>query len=333
MEAKVILIGIIMAVYAYFVTKIVKAKSYGDRKNCALWHGIFWGAAAGIIFLMISVNFDNGQQEGLWYLVGKYKLIVWPAIILLAAVTGFFMLQNKDEKVVEQKIKSDLDWADTIWPVMIFGGIFMYFVLQGFRIPSGSMKDTLLIGDHLFVNKFVYGTRTPFTSKKIIPLRPVRRGDIIVFKFPSSSPEESFCGGPQYGRDFIKRVIGLPGETVEVKNGKVFINGAELKENYTVYADSERLPAPYNAPKGSSYQQVWESRQLGNIYGEAIRDNFSPIVVPEGQYFAMGDNRDRSCDSRFWGPVPENNVKGMAWQIFWPVTRAGKLSGKTDYNK
>lgn len=326
MEIKVFFIGLIMGAYAFLAGKIVQKKEYKKQLKCALWHGIFWACAGGIIFLMLTVNFDNGQTSGIWYLIGKYKLLIWPAVILTGWAVGFLLARKKDEKALETKIKSDLEWAETIYPVMLIGGVFMYFLFQGFRIPSGSMKNTLLIGDHLFVNKFIYGTRVPFTDKKTLKVRDVKRGDIVVFRFPSSSPSEIYCGGPQYGRDFIKRVIGLPEETVELRNGRVFINGTELEEHYTRFVDTERIPSyTVNLPQ-DSFAAVWTSRQLGNIYGESIRDNFGPVVVPTGTYFTMGDNRDRSCDSRFWGPVPVENIKGKASNIFWPPTRIGSLN-------
>lgn len=330
MELKVFLIGAVMLAYAYFAGKVVKAKEFKNQAKCALWHGLFWACAAGIIFLMLMVNFDNGQTQGLWFFVNRFKLVLWPLICGAAMGAGYLAARGNSEKTLEKKLGEDLEWAETIYPVMLIGGVFMYFVFQGFRIPSGSMKNTLLIGDHLFVNKFVYGTRIPLTGHKTLQFRSVSRGDVVVFQFPSKSPDEVFCGGPQYGRDFIKRVIGLPGEKVELRNGKVFINGTELPENYTRYVDSDRIPFnPANLP-ADSFAAVWESRQLGNIYGESIRDNFGPVIVPPGTYFAMGDNRDRSCDSRFWGPVPAENIKGRAASIFWPPTRMGSLetSGK-----
>ncbi|MDD4005024.1 MAG: signal peptidase I [Elusimicrobiaceae bacterium] len=325
MEIKVFFIGVIMGTYAYFAGKLIKGKEYRNQTKCAVWHGLFWACAAGIIFLMLTVNFDNGQTSGIWHFVNRFKLVLWPALTLSAWTIGFFSVRRRDEKRIEKALKNDLEWAETIYPVMIIGGIFMYFLFQGFRIPSGSMKNTLLIGDHLFVNKFIYGTRVPFTENRILKLRAVSRGDVIVFKFPSKSPAESYCGSSQYGRDFIKRVIGLPGETVELRNGRVFINGTELAETYTRFVDTERIPfSSANLPY-ESFSAVWAGRQLGNIYGEAIRDNFGPVIVPSGTYFAMGDNRDRSCDSRFWGPVPEENIKGKASSIFWPPTRIGSL--------
>ena len=157
------------------------------------------------------------------------------------------------------------------------------FVVQAFKIPSGSMEDTLLIGDHILVNKFLYGTDIPFTKIKILPVREPRQGDIIVFKYPGDET-----------KDFIKRVIGTPGDVLEVINKKVYINGEPIDEPYTVYKDEEVLP-----------------RNLQS------RDNFGPVKVPAGKYFMMGDNRDKSHDSRFWGFVDEDKILGKALFIYW----------------
>lgn len=157
------------------------------------------------------------------------------------------------------------------------------FVVQAFKIPSGSMKDTLLIGDHILVNKFIYGIKAPFIGKTIIPISNPQRGDIIVFEFPEDP-----------SKDFIKRVIGLPGDTIEIRNKKVFINGELADHTHGVFKDSK----------------VYDARSQP-------RDNLGPISVPKGKLFVMGDNRDFSYDSRFWGFVDLIAVKGKAFIIYW----------------
>lgn len=155
------------------------------------------------------------------------------------------------------------------------------FVVQAFKIPSGSMLETLQIGDHILVNKFIYGTRVPFTDLSVLPVREPRRGDIIVFKYPLDEK-----------RDFIKRLIGLPGDTVEVRNKVVYVNEEKLNdEAYVIHRDSNLMPGQ--------------------------RDNFGPVTVPEESYFVMGDNRDGSFDSRFWGYVKEEEILGKALIIYW----------------
>jgi signal peptidase I len=150
------------------------------------------------------------------------------------------------------------------------------FVIQAFKIPTGSMEKNLLIGDHLLVNKFVYGLHSGFWSK-ILPYEELRRGDVIVFKYPK---------GPEVA--YVKRLMGLPGDRVEMTGHTVYINGKPLTEPYTQYIDP------------------------GSVY-----EHYGPYDVPQGQYFAMGDNRDNSQDSRFWGFVPRDHILGKALVIYW----------------
>ncbi len=150
------------------------------------------------------------------------------------------------------------------------------FVVQAFKIPTGSMEPNLLIGDHLLVNKFVYGLSGDWLSR-FLPYRVLARGDVIVFKYPNN-PEVAY----------VKRLIGLPGEKVEMIGRTVYIDGEALEEDYTQYIDS------------------------GSIY-----ERYGPFEVPERQFFAMGDNRDNSQDSRFWGFVPRNHIIGKALTIYW----------------
>ncbi|MBN1833575.1 MAG: signal peptidase I [Deltaproteobacteria bacterium] len=157
------------------------------------------------------------------------------------------------------------------------------FIVQAFKIPSGSMEPTLLIGDHIFVNKFIYGIKIPFLRKTLIPFKNPSRGDIIVFIFPK---DES--------KDFIKRLIGLPGEKIEIKGRDIFIDGKRFDDPYGDYEDS--LEDWSNPGKACSY---------------------CTTTVPEGHYFVMGDNRDNSEDSRYWGFVPADSIKGKAFIVYW----------------
>jgi signal peptidase I len=150
------------------------------------------------------------------------------------------------------------------------------YVIQAFKIPTGSMESNLLIGDHLLVNKFAYGLHSGVLSK-ILPYKEPKRGDIIVFKYPNS-PEVAY----------VKRLMGMPGDKLELIGRTLYINGTPLKEPYTQYIESE------------------------SVYG-----HFGPVYIPQDQYFAMGDNRDNSMDSRWWGTVPRDYILGKALVIYW----------------
>ncbi len=157
------------------------------------------------------------------------------------------------------------------------------FVIQAYKIPSGSMKPTLLIGDHILVSKFNYGIKLPFLRTTLIPVGAPHRGDIVVFIYPEDR-----------SKDFIKRLIGVPGDTIEIRNKKIFINGLPYSDKHGVYVDSFIIPGAVQP-----------------------RDNFGPVTVPEGSLFVMGDNRDESYDSRFWGFVSKKDVLGKALIIYW----------------
>ena len=170
--------------------------------------------------------------------------------------------------------------------------------MQAFKIPTGSMENNLLIGDHLLVNKFVFGPTLGSLGERALPGRAVRRGDIVVFKYPEE-PD----------RDFIKRVIGLPGETIEVRQKIVYVDGRALDEPYVHFLEPPSLPSG-----------------LHEVTSMDLRERYGPVTVPEGHYFVMGDNRDNSQDSRYWGFLPRNYIKGRALIVYWSYE-----SGAEDY--
>ena len=191
-------------------------------------------------------------------------------------------------KTLEKKSKSTFrEYAEAIVVALVLALLIRTFVVQAFKIPSGSMEPTLEIGDHILVNKFIYGIKIPFTHLSFGAWTQPKRGEVIVFIYPLE-PE----------KDFIKRVIGVPGDTVRIVNKKLYINGAEAQDPHAVYKEDPVLPG--DAQK---------------------RDNFGPITVPSGKIFVLGDNRDRSLDSRFWGFVPLEDVKGKAFIIYWSWDR------------
>ncbi len=175
------------------------------------------------------------------------------------------------------------EYVEAFATAIVLALIIRALIIQAFKIPSGSMEPTLLVGDHILVSKFIYGMHIPFTNHVILPLENPKEGDVVVFEYPK---DESI--------DFIKRAIGLPGDKLQIINKQVYINGKALNEPYAYHGDSDILPA--------------------NV---SPRDNFGPIVVPKGEYFMMGDNRDFSNDSRFWGFVKRDLILGKAWVIYF----------------
>ena len=174
------------------------------------------------------------------------------------------------------------------------------FVVQAFKIPTGSMEENLLIGDHLLVNKFVFGPSASAVERAVLPMASLKRGEVVVFKYPEE-PD----------RDFIKRVIGLPGETVELREKKVYINGTPLNEPYVHFLAPPRSGTEFN-----------------EVTSFDVRERYGPVTVPPNQYFVMGDNRDNSQDSRYWGFLPRDLVKGKALVIYWSYE-----AGREDYQE
>jgi len=201
--------------------------------------------------------------------------------------------KNREKKGAKNSAR---EIAEAVVIALVLAILIRTFVIQAFKIPSGSMEDTLLIGDHIIVSKFAYGLQVPkpaminlfgasvpfFETRLVTSWGHIERGDVIVFRFPVDRD-----------KDFIKRVVGLPGDKVELRNKVIYVNDKKWEESFGVYK--------------------------GGLYGESTEKNtdFGPYVVPEGSVFVMGDNRDRSYDSRYWGPVPLADIKGKAFIIYW----------------
>ena len=184
------------------------------------------------------------------------------------------------------------------------------FVIQAFKIPTGSMENTLLIGDHLLVNKFAFAYHSGALAR-FLPYRDVHHGDVLVFKFPGSPEEQS-----EPGEHFVKRVIGLPGDRIRIFHRQVFVNGQPLSEPYVyhAYPDMQHSGDDF-PPPDSEYLQgattLWSAELPSHVNKEG------ELVVPAGFYFAMGDNREQSWDSRFWGFVPRELISGRPLLIYW----------------
>jgi signal peptidase I len=190
------------------------------------------------------------------------------------------------------------EYFESIVIAVILALFIRTFVVQAFKIPTGSMENNLLIGDHLLVNKMVYAPASTGLERALLPTGTIKRGDVIVFKYPEE-PD----------RDFIKRVIGLPGETLEVREKKVYIDGRPLDEPYVHFL-----------------QPPASSSEWSEVTSFDVRERYGPVTVPADQYFMMGDNRDNSQDSRYWGFLPRELVKGKALVIYWSYE-----AGREDY--
>ena len=172
------------------------------------------------------------------------------------------------------------EYGEALFVALLLALVIRTFVVQAFKIPSESMVKTLLVGDHLLASKFSYGIKIPFTHTYIYKGEDPVKGDIIIFEYPNDPSV-----------DYIKRIVGTPGDTIEVRNKQLFRNGEPVKESFIRFTEPDRI--------------------------QPVRDNFGPVTVPADKYFVMGDNRDNSMDSRFWGFVDRSAIRAKAWRIYW----------------
>ncbi len=206
-------------------------------------------------------------------------------------------------------IKTLREYAEALIIALLLALFIRAFVVQAFKIPSESMLDTLQVGDHLLVTKFSYGVKYPFSDKVAFSVGDPQRGDVIVFEFPLE-PD----------KDFIKRVIGLPGDVVEIRAKQVIVNGQPLTEPYTRYTDPVSQQNPNQAAENTDPAKYFD----GNNFPWK-RDFMPATTVPPGSYFVMGDNRDHSNDSRFWGFVSRERIRGKALILYWSWAGFGQV--------
>jgi signal peptidase I len=253
------------------------------------------------------------------------KFTDFAAVLLLAAViTGLIWLY--DAKFARPKRSAGeaepvvVDMARAFFPVIVVVFLIRSFWVEPFKIPSGSMKPTLLVGDFILVNKYTYGIRIPVINKKVIDINPIRRGDVVVFRYPADPSV-----------DYIKRVVGTPGDKVVYKGKRLTVNGEQVPVQSTgFYTDSElnylRLPT-YAEKLGEKDHQMMivpaqppvilsDVRQFTHRENCEYNDDGFSCTVPTGHYFMMGDNRDQSLDSRYWGFVPDDHIKGRAFFVW-----------------
>jgi signal peptidase I len=236
---------------------------------------------------------------------------------------GLITVAKKESKVkneVDEKPReTTVEFFSSLAAVLVTGLFIITFIVQAFEIPSSSMENTLLIGDHVFVNRIQFAPKTNWVGP-LIPYRQVKRGDIVVFLAPCEP-----------GLYVVKRIIGVPGDRIHLRNGVVYRNGEELKEPYVIHSqDSAMYPNPYRdnfpaVPPSESYNvyPCWEPELPMHIQGD-------DLVVPPGHYFGMGDNRDVSLDSRYWGFIPQENIIGRPMFIYWSFETPADQYRKTD---
>ena len=248
-----------------------------------------------------------------------FALILFVALIVTGAISLWDRLMRRSKKgIVDGREKKDpwlIEYSKAFFPVILVVFTLRSFIVEPFRIPSGSMLPNLHIGDFILVNKFNYGIRLPVVNKKVIAISSPERGDVMVFRFPHDP-----------SINFIKRVVGLPGDKIEYKDKRVHING---------------VPVPLDPKTESDFQEVSQNKYPGKRFVETFGTNSHEIIVdpnkrstktrysvPEGHYFVMGDNRDHSNDSRYWGFVPEGNIIGKAFFIWfsWDLEGSGDLA-------
>ena len=198
-------------------------------------------------------------------------------MLFLAEILFIVLRVKKDNEVKE--------WVDPAFIAVLVAAVLRVFIIQAFRIPSQSMEDTFMIGDQILANKCAYGIMVPFMEGKVCRPAGIKRGEVVIFRYPQDMKMM-----------FIKRCIGLPGDTIQIRNKQLYINGKKVIEPYVVHKDEK--PAK-----------------------DAFRDNFGPVKVPDNSYFMMGDNRDNSADSRYWGFLPDDYIRGRAWLVYWPPKR------------
>jgi signal peptidase I len=219
-----------------------------------------------------------------------------------------------------KKFKKEVySWIVVIVVVLVLRAVFV----EAYVIPTSSMEKTLLIGDALLVNRFIYGVKIPVPFSGVqLPLIPGRnplRSDIVVFKYPFEN------------KDFVKRCIAVEGDTVQIIDKILYINGTRISESYTHFSDQRKFEAVnYDNVR---YQMIWENAKLADVLGFHVRDNFGPVVVPQDHIFVMGDNRDNSMDSRFWGPLHVKYLKGKPLFVYFSFDPGGEASNFFDIFK
>ena len=288
MEERLFFVGLAMGAFAWLSRRWSESQALDTPTKSGLWHGLFCGLSAFSAVWVIMMSLDSRAKFISIAAQAVSTTELYPSLAAgaIAGAIGFWRGFSRGAAPEGRRyfLGEDLEWAETVFSAVLLAAVLMYFVVQAFKIPSGSMKPTLLIGDHLLVNKFIYGVKMPYMRNTLVPIQDPKRGDIVVFIYPEDR-----------SKDFIKRVIGIAGDTIEIRNKKIFLNGLPFDDKHGVYVEGTIIIPASIQP----------------------RDNFGPVTVPPGKLFVMGDNRDQSYDSRFWGFVDLKDVMGKAFIIYW----------------
>lgn len=199
-------------------------------------------------------------------------------------------------------LRGGWEWAKSFQLAIVLFLVVRAFFVEAFTIPSGSMEGTLLVGDFLLVNKLLYGAEVPFTGKHLPPVRELRYGDVVIFQWPEDPKT-----------NFVKRLVGLPGDRVEMRQGTFYRNGEPQREAYAVRSDPGLDPVG----EGFRWQRDYVTDDVDVRDYHPSRDNWGPLLVPPGHFFTLGDNRDNSLDSRYWGFVPDSLVRGSPILVYY----------------
>ncbi len=257
----------------------------------------------------------------------NFALILFVLMLVTGALYALDVLKFRKARAKNAKEPLWVEWGASFFPVILFVFVLRSFLFEPFKIPSGSMIPTLLVGDFILVNKFTYGIRLPVINKKIISINDPQRGDVMVFRYPEDP-----------SLDYIKRVVGLPGDTVAYQNKRLTINGQPVEvtkiEDFE-HRDRMYFSEQYKAMLGSVEHRLLNDADAPAFVPDASRFPFREnctynaqgviCTVPAGHYFMMGDNRDNSRDSRAWGFVPEENIVGKAFFIWLNLSDLGRI--------
>lgn len=308
MEGTLFALSMWCGFYGQVLRFINRRETWSDSRWApTVSNGLCWATFA-VMGGMLIASYTEKMDASL-----QYGVLFGGAGLVVGAIFGYWKGGNPEQR--DAVMSDNLEWADTGFSAILLASVVMFFVVQAFKIPSGSMRMTFIEGDHLFVNKFIYGIPVPLTGKRVLPMEEIEVNDIVIFRFPAAGRDDQ-----HYGKDFIKRAVATEGQEVKIVNKRLYVDGKKRVEPFAQHVDGVMYPGIDELPR-EQYERAWRTREFARFAGNDVRDNFGPVTVPPGHIFVMGDNRDRSFDSRFWGPLDVKEIKGKAWLLYWPFSR------------